>query len=159
MTGAPSTEYLRGELVAGRWPADELPRLVVEQVVVAAVVRHPAERCLLAAIVPPTVVRDAVCRVTYEAALAADPDAPDPLAAVVAELRRRGVNRTALDLLTEGGEVAFLAAGWWPRAVSELARRAAVDRVREAAAAAIASLAAGASPEQVAERLARRVAS
>lgn len=153
------TEHLLDELVGGRWPGDSMPRLHVEQVVASAVVRHPAVREVIASIVPPSAIRDAHCRATFEAALAADPDAADPLGAVVEELRRRDVNHTVLDLVTDGGGVVFLAAGHWRQAVSDLARLAAGDRVREAAVAALASLDAGASPEQVGERLAGRVAS
>ncbi len=151
------TEHLLDELVAGRWPGDEMPRLALEQILVAAVLRHPDDREAVAAIVPPAVVRDGDCRTIYETALLVHPNAVNQYGECVAHLRAAGVQRTEIDLLLDGGPLVFLGAGHWRRAISELVRRVAVDKVREAAVAAVASLEAGADPVQVADRLARQV--
>jgi hypothetical protein len=150
------TEHLVDELVAGRWPGDELPRIVLEQVVALASIRNPGEREAIARLAAPSSFRDHECRVIVEAALAVDPTA-DAYEVVARRLHDEGMDRSPVDLLLAGGDLGFLAGAVWRQALVELARRIEVDRVRDAATAAVVSLDAGGDPGHVAERLARRV--
>lgn len=152
------TEHLVDELVAGRWPGQELPRSVLERVVALAALRHLDEREAIASLVVPSSIRDHECQAIFEAALAVDPTA-DIYEAVAERLHDEGMDRSPLDLLLDGGDLVFLAVACWRLAVAELAHRIDADRVRDAAVAAVVSLDAGADPVHVRERLARVVAS
>lgn len=151
--------HLVDELVSGRWPGREMPRLALEQVVALAALRHPDERGAIAAIVPAAALCDHQARLVYEAALDVDPGADDQYVAVAKRLHAVGLDRTPVDLLLSGGDLAFVVGAVWRLAVAELARRIEVDVVRDAAVSALVSLDAGADPEKVAERLAQRAAS
>lgn len=150
---AHTAEHLLAELVAGRWPGTEVPRLACEQIIALAMVRHLDERDAIAAVLPLAAVRDHLCRSIYRAALRADPSVDSQYEAVAAELAAMGSPRTALDVVLEGGDVVFLAGAYWRQAVAELSRRHEADRLRDQLVAALCALAAGARPEQVAQRL------